>query len=183
MFKFFPFGGWPGPAAEHRAQGSPFFGTSSQYRRSLVFQPIRAYFSKAFHCKPLCQASNVSSQYRHVLFIVSLQSARLKMKPWKGPRQCLELCSFLNLSMFLSIVGQAGQKGYPDHSQGHGGWGNFSGRFFCVFIFCSFIVILFAWQDLEEPQFANPTAASSTLQATWCPNTWKCLEHFHYFLI
>ena len=70
----------------------------------------------------------MSSQYRHVLFIVSLhwpffrrQSARLKMKPWKGPRQCLELCSFLNLSMFLSIVGQAGQKGYPDHSQGHGG--------------------------------------------------------------
>ena len=50
----------------------------------------------------------------------------------QSPRQCLEL-------WFLFIVGQAGQKGYPDHSQGHGGWGNFSGSFF---VSSSFAVLL-----------------------------------------
>ena len=156
----------------------------------LHFQPIQAYFSKAFHCKHLCQASNVSSQYRHVLFIVSLRWPFLggKAQGWRwslGRAQgnALSCVVFLNFFHVFVHCRPSRSKRIPRPQPRPWRLGKLFRQFFCVFIFCSFIVILFAWQDLEEPQSADPTAASSTLQATWCPNTRKCLEHFHYFSI
>lgn len=111
-----------------------FFCTCSQYRLSLLFQPIKAY---CHGCPAITGLVQLSSHYRLLLAkllfafaIFGRPNAMQKKIPMKLPRQCLNLCILLHLSMFQCMAGQENQARDSGDSPTLEGWGILSGFFF-----------------------------------------------------
>ena len=155
-----------------------FFCTCSQYRLSLLFQPIKAY---CHGCPAITGLVQLSSHYRLLLAkllfafaIFGRPNAMQKKIPMKLPRQCLNLCILLHLSMFQCMAGQENQARDSGDSPTLEGWGILSGFFFGTL---SKKKQFFICQEMEEPQSSNPEAAGSNSQASWFPKLWLELVH------